>query len=166
MTAVAALVAEAIASAREATSVLVRNHPRTTWLSGDVEGMTVLDPVRYHRDDVVDAALAHLVARVVGAEGRAKTAEARAIEAIVEVLDIVNRHDHCADARRAIEAIVCPACDAWRALLARDIADVERYILDCQSFFTPTWQGSWERAHIADCRAWLVRARAALGGDR
>lgn len=70
------IVAEAIAFAKGATSDRVRNHPRTTWLSGDVEGMTVLDPVRYHRDDVVDAALAHLVARVVGAEGRAKTAEA------------------------------------------------------------------------------------------
>lgn len=50
----------------------------------------------------------------------------------------------------------------WRTLLERDIADAERYILDCQSFFTPTWQGSWERVHIRDCEAWLTRARAAL----
>ena len=50
----------------------------------------------------------------------------------------------------------------WRALLARDVAEAERYILDCQSFFTPTWQGSWERVHIADCQAWLARAREAL----
>lgn len=50
----------------------------------------------------------------------------------------------------------------WRALLERDVADVERYILDCQSFFTPTWQGSWERVHIRDCQAWLTRARTVL----
>lgn len=88
MTAVAALVAEAIAFAKEATSDRVRNHPRTTWLSGDVEGMTVLDPVRYHRDDVVDAALAHLVARVVGAEGRAERAEARVAAFATAILDV------------------------------------------------------------------------------
>lgn len=100
MTAIAALVAEAIAFANEATSDRVRNHPRTTWLSGDVEGMTVLDPVRYHRDDVVDAALAHLVARVVGAEGRAERAEARAFWQMVCI----------AKARECI----------WRKMNARD----------------------------------------------
>ena len=126
MTAIAALVAEAIAFAREATSDRVRNHPRTTWLSGDVEGMTVLDPVRYHRDDVVDAALAHLVARVVGAEGHADgewEGRQAAIRAEVEhgaawLEDQADRVPPCMGADRAEASLRAKAADCRRWLEA------------------------------------------------
>jgi hypothetical protein len=68
------IVEDAWAFAREATSERVRNHRRTIWRSGDVEGGVVLDPVRYHRDDVADAALTRVAKRLVAAEQRAEMA--------------------------------------------------------------------------------------------
>jgi hypothetical protein len=80
----AAIIAEALAFATESTTALVRNHKRTTWLSGDVEGMVVLDPVRYHRDDVMDAALRHLAERVERAEESAASLR-DALAAVFEI---------------------------------------------------------------------------------
>lgn len=62
--------------------------------------------VTYRRGDVVDAALAHVAERCAAETQRADEARERAIQRIVEVLAIVNRHGCCADARRAIEALV------------------------------------------------------------
>ncbi len=59
----------------------------------------------YVRADIFDGALVLLAMKVVEESERADAAKERAISAIVEVLDIVNRHERCDDARRAIEAL-------------------------------------------------------------
>ena len=80
------------------------------------------------------------------------------------------RHGHCNASRCAGYA---DGLDdgAWRALLERDVAEVERAI----EWFATLGRGAdaiaggyeamrtWER-RVADCAAWLIRARAALGG--
>lgn len=48
---------------------------------------------------------------------------------------------------------------AWRALLARDVADVERY---CQELDDCYDDDPIVLAHMPTCAAWLTRARAVL----
>lgn len=78
--------------------------------------------------------------------------------------------------------------DVWRALLERDIAEVERYAIELRdevasalADLKAAWPGreddravravlrrrlqAWE-GELADCESWLVRARAALEGVR
>lgn len=49
--------------------------------------------------------------------------------------------------------------ETWRALLARDVADVERY---CQELDDGYDDDPDVLAHMPTCAAWLTRARAAL----
>ena len=72
MTPIAALVAEAIQLARENTPPLVNDCARVTYRGTDSAWAW------YTRDDVRDAALAHLATKAAEAEGRAERAEARA----------------------------------------------------------------------------------------
>lgn len=72
MTPVDALVAEAIQLARENTPPLVNECARVTYRGTDSAWAW------YTRDDVRDAALAHLATKAAEAEGRAERAEARA----------------------------------------------------------------------------------------
>ncbi len=69
MTAIAALVAEAIQLARESTPPLVNECARVTYRGTDSAWAW------YTRDDVRDAALTHLATRAAEAEGRAERAE-------------------------------------------------------------------------------------------
>ena len=80
MTPVDALVAEAIQLARESTPPLVNECARVTYRGTDSAWAW------YTRDDVRDAALAHLATRAAEAEGRAERAEAALIR-VVEVGD-------------------------------------------------------------------------------
>ena len=96
------IVAEALAAGEQRCEAHVSNYAGSPFVPQTMHS----HGIRYHRADVFDAALTHLAERLTEAEGRAERAKARAIEVIVEVLDIVNRHDHCADARRAIDAVV------------------------------------------------------------
>jgi len=52
-----------------------------------------------------------------------------------------------------------PDHEDWRAILARDVADVERY---CQELDDGYDDDPDVLAHMPTCAAWLARARAAL----
>ena len=67
--------------------------------------------------------------------------------------------------------------ETWRALLERDIAEVERALpglrdnarrhLRDGAYAAAAIGAAWLVAsYVVDCEAWLVRARAALGGSR
>lgn len=91
MTAVAALVAEAIQLARESTPPLVNECARVTYRGTDSAWAW------YTRDDVRDAALTHLATRAAEAEGRAERAERtsgllqRRVNALVAALERLTR---------------------------------------------------------------------------
>lgn len=54
--------------------------------------------------------------------------------------------------------------ESWRAILERDIAEVERALPGLR--YDLRHDGRRRRVQVADCEAWLARARAALGGGQ
>lgn len=69
------------------------------------------------------------------------------------------------------------AAGTWKATLERDIAEVERYAVELRDevagieelnpgYEDERWIGTILGRELADCEAWLVRARAALGGAK
>ena len=120
------IVAEALAHANATTPKDLHGHVRSTCKITDVEATATIEIVRYRRQDVVDAALAHLVARVVGAEGHADgewEGRQAAIRAEVEhgaawLEDQADRVPRCMGADRAEASLRAKAADCRRWLEA------------------------------------------------